>query len=861
MKVYKQRFDLYLLIISLCAVLFTIDTGLAQTNLITNGNFSSGNSGFTSEYGYVSPTSNSLVPEGLYTVTTNPSSVHSSFCSASTIASTSGGTVPPSGGNMLIGNGYDGASKKLWIQTVALTVNTNYSFSFYAVSLAGDASSLLFGFYGDCTRLGQDITATTNCKWTKYTINFNSGLRTSLELSIRNVGLAAGGNDIGIDDISLVKTTPAINYTTLSDDFVWRGYSTDWTKADNWGSCTVPTCSDDVIIPEGLSKYPVLASSTTGNVRSITIESGATITLSSSSELQVCGDLLNSGTISASSSSLITMIGTTDQKISGGTYVNLKVNKNSGYVIPQATIEISNTLNLTKGLIKTGMYEVNVTNTASSAITSFSSASYIFGNLRRSIATTTGSNLVSNPAFTSNSNGWTASNSYSYKTSGAADHSGDNKGYLVQYRNSSYTTEIYQTITGLQNGSYSLNVWVQSSGGQYSAYLYVKGYGGSMLTIPIPTSSAWVQIAISNFPVSNNQCTIGLYSDAPGGKYVAADDFSLMRVSTSDYDYPIGDAVRYERINLNPTNDLGVNSVLGFFTWGNPGGTTLPTNGLQENGYSFPYMATDGYWTLEPDVTPASNALYNLTLFLPKFPGGTAPITFAKRKNASSAWGWDGSSIYPANNYTLKTQYQRNGFTSFSQIALISGGIISLPVEYLSFNAYKIGKQQTSLKWITASEKNSKEFDVERGTDGKDFAVIGSLTAASNSANTRTYSFTDNQASEGNNYYRLKQIDLDGKYTYSKIVTVNFSNTINQFSLIPNPASSKVQLVFNQLTDGTEDALIQITTLNGQVLQNVYHAIQNNAVELNTSDLSSGMYLVKVITSKNSYVQKLIIKK
>ncbi|MDJ1506614.1 hypothetical protein, partial [Xanthocytophaga agilis] len=281
-------------------------------NLIVNGNFSNGNANFTSEYTYTTQATNGtnysqgLGPEGRYTVGTNPKYYHQDFCALTT----EGVRSPISGGNMLIGNGYNGSSKKLWTQTVALQANTNYKLTFYAMSLAG-ANTLLFGLYGNCTRLGQDIDVGNTCTWTLYTMTFNSGVLTSLELSLRNISVNASGNDIAVDDIILVKDNPATNYATISDDFIWQGYTTDWTNADNWGSCTVPTCSDDVVIPAGLTNYPILASNATGAVKSITIQSGAKVTLNSGSELQVCGDLLNSGTLTTNSTATITMMGTT----------------------------------------------------------------------------------------------------------------------------------------------------------------------------------------------------------------------------------------------------------------------------------------------------------------------------------------------------------------------------------------------------------------------------------------------------------------------------------------------------------------------------------------------------------------------
>ncbi|MDJ1485663.1 T9SS type A sorting domain-containing protein [Cytophagaceae bacterium YF14B1] len=849
---YTQKVILFLFCI-------TVGIKVRAQNLVTNGNFSSGNTGFTSEYTYVAPSNNTvLYPEGLYTLTSNPVSIHNLFCSAASIASVSGSNVPPSGGNMLVGNGYDGSSKKLWAQTVSLTPNTNYTFTFYAVALT-DYTTLSFGLYGNCTRLGQDIKATATCGWKKYTMTFNSGVLTSLELSIRNISLVTSGNDIGIDDISLVKDNPAINYTTISDDFIWQGYTTDWTKADNWGSCTVPTCSDDVVIPSGLTNYPVLATSATGAVRSMTIQLGATVTLNSGSELQVCGNLLNSGTISASSTATITLMGTTNQAISGSSstspYMNLKINKNSGYVIPSNTIYIAKNLNLTKGLITTNAYEIYVLNATSSAVTNFSSASYVDGNLRRAIGSSV--NQVSNPSFTSSLTNWTSTGSTSAvytETSNAYSGSSSTR-HLTHYSASnSWNVKTYQTLSGLPNGTYTLSAWVRDANNDNS-YMYASGYGGSTLTQTISNNS-WTQISITGIAVTNGTCEIGFITSGSANKYIYVDDVSFAQTdAATDYDYPIGDAGKYERLRMSVTSDLSVSSVLGFFTWGTLSGTSgLP---LVEGLNVFSFLAQDGYWTLEPDVAPATSARYNITLYLPTYPRGSGPLTFAKRTNASSPWTFNNSSV--VGDYSIKTQYGRSGFSTFSQIGIISGTPVSLPVSYLSFNGYATEHKQVELKWITSSEENSHMFNVERSSDGKSYTQIGSVVAAGNSSVPLTYSFLDGSPQTGVNYYRLNQIDRDGSSSYSKVVTVKIGqgNGGYSFMLYPNPSDG--QSLYLQ-TDYSGKALLNLYTIQGVCVKSIQLEVGSGETLLPVSGLSSGAYLMQINTEKQVSHQKLIIK-
>lgn len=118
-------------------------------------------------------------------------------------------------------------------------------------------------------------------------------------------------------------------------------------------------------------------------------------------------------------------------------------------------------------------------------------------------------------------------------------------------------------------------------------------------------------------------------------------------------------------------------------------------------------------------------------------------------------------------------------------------GSFVLPVELVSFNAEK--KQQTSLLlWETAQEMNSDRFEIERST-GAGFTSIATVRSAGNTNSLTHYSFTDHHPLNGINYYRLKQVDIDGKYTYSKTIPVNFELT-TRLMIVPNPATDKIEI-------------------------------------------------------------------
>ena len=100
---------------------------------------------------------------------------------------------------------------------------------------------------------------------------------------------------------------------------------------------------------------------------------------------------------------------------------------------------------------------------------------------------------------------------------------------LCHYKATAYQASTYQNVTGLPNGLYTLRVWVKSSGGQTQCTLFAKNYGGSDLSTNITATSTYTQITIPNINVTNGKCTVGVWSNASIGNWMAADDFELFR--------------------------------------------------------------------------------------------------------------------------------------------------------------------------------------------------------------------------------------------------------------------------------------------------------------------------------------------
>lgn len=128
-------------------------------------------------------------------------------------------------------------------------------------------------------------------------------------------------------------------------------------------------------------------------------------------------------------------------------------------------------------------------------------------------------------------------------------------------------------------------------------------------------------------------------------------------------------------------------------------------------------------------------------------------------------------------------------FSSFSPFAVGNAG--ALPVELTHFDGKKDGRN-VALSWATATETNNSHFDLQRSADSRQWQTIGTVTGHGNSLEVREYQYTDRQPLPGMNYYRLKQVDFNGRFEYSRVVSVAFGPDGSKPSLSPNPAGSEL---------------------------------------------------------------------
>jgi hypothetical protein len=184
-----------------------------------------------------------------------------------------------------------------------------------------------------------------------------------------------------------------------------------------------------------------------------------------------------------------------------------------------------------------------------------------------------------------------------------------------------------------------------------------------------------------------------------------------------------------------------------------------------------------------------------------------------------------------------------------------------LPVTFTSFAA-KVQSKDAELTWTTSSEINNIGFEVERSIDGRTFEKAAFVRGVGNSNKLVRYNMTDAYAFNKANvlYYRLKQVDFDGKYAYSQVLRLSISSEkANSIVVYPNPFSTEYQVSFQANNEGI--AILETVDLQGKVVANKTVSIQAgiNAIPVTEVDnLKAGVYFVRLTVNGETQVMKLV---
>lgn len=164
--------------------------------------------------------------------------------------------------------------------------------------------------------------------------------------------------------------------------------------------------------------------------------------------------------------------------------------------------------------------------------------------------------------------------------------------------------------------------------------------------------------------------------------------------------------------------------------------------------------------------------------------------------------------------------------------------LVALPVELAFFNAKSFNNHHL-LSWQTVSENNNSHFNIERSNDSKTWINIGRVSGNGTTQQTHSYSFNDNTPKSGISYYRLKQVDYDGHFSYSPIKHVSKKSL--QPLIYPNPVGNMLTIGFNKFKEGENHMLI-LKNMQGQLI--LQQQCNTPLIYVDMNKLATGLYSV-----------------
>jgi hypothetical protein len=244
--------------------------------------------------------------------------------------------------------------------------------------------------------------------------------------------------------------------------------------------------------------------------------------------------------------------------------------------------------------------------------------------------------------------------------------------------------------------------------------------------------------------------------------------------------------------------------------------------------------------------------------------GGTWPTTeaFFTYGGGADLWGqtWTAAEIN-AGNFGVAISANLSAGSSVNPSARVNNIRISvaynagaLPIELAYFEAVRTGTSTVVLAWATSSENNNDYFGVEHSLNGNQWKEIGRVKGVGKSTVRTLYTFTDTKPSNETNYYRLKQVDLDGKFQYLKIASIN-----------PQPIPEEEILIYPAPTTGVftfqtaeKKSKIEIVNYLGELIY--YNDQVTEKTDIDLSHVTKDVYFIKIESGGKQIIKKVIIK-
>ncbi|MFI5221712.1 MAG: T9SS type A sorting domain-containing protein, partial [Bacteroidia bacterium] len=209
--------------------------------------------------------------------------------------------------------------------------------------------------------------------------------------------------------------------------------------------------------------------------------------------------------------------------------------------------------------------------------------------------------------------------------------------------------------------------------------------------------------------------------------------------------------------------------------------------------------------------------------------------------------------VYEYNGTGTSTIYYTGAYGSI--------GAMTLPVKLTEFTATILGENKVQLNWSTSSEINNNYFSIERSQDNEHYESIGTVKGNGNSNITINYNFNDETPLTGTSYYRLKQVDLDGKFSLSEVKVVSTNKSRSSVAIYPNPTNGILNIEIESAEQ--KNISINLYDVNGRNILNEKRIVISGkqTFQFNSSTIPSGIYFLNVSDKSGSSIgkQKIVI--
>ncbi len=623
-----------------------------------------------------------------------------------------------------------------------------------------------------------------------------------------------------------------------------------WTNPAIWGG-HMPAVTNDVEI--GCAKPVFVNADGNAYVHDLTIHKGSFLTIEDGVSLHVSGNFVNNGVFNPVGSGRLILDGTESQELT-----------NNGLGITNDRLFPSNNNRPDWNNNETGQVAektISVNETGFSALKSVKvdiTHSFL-RDLTLYLVTPNGTTFTLSRG--RGQQGRNYSNVLFSETGAPLPPTVQNVDLKGEYR----PEESFSSYSGPFNGTWKVivNDGFAGNGGRFNAFELTLSKGGSndliMRNITIRNSSeAGVSLksgilvqgkmALENGILHTQESAPVVFEAGAScneGSRVSFISGPAYKKGNTNFTFPVGKSGRWAPLAVSNLKNAGNTTTLkAEYFAEKPADVSNLSEGLER-------VSVLEYWDLSPT---AGQPTLDLTLYWKdaSFSGITDLISgdLTVAHYTEGAWKSETASIVEAASTGGAIRAKNiNTFSPFSFGSV--NGVNPLPVELLSFSVAAVG-EQNFLQWSTASELNNSHFEVERSKDGKTWQKAGIVAGKGTTNEVQEYRFSDRISYTGRYYYRLKQVDFDGRAEYSWIEQVERSPGGGNFTFYPNPATS-----FIHVNSPLYPASIMLMSQTGAVVWE--GEINEGNEKFKLPGMAPGVYIIQLQNAAGLAYQRLVI--